>query len=59
MEKSIQENFDEDFEVEEKTVRIVTKSFSPILKSNRQTVISEIVECLKKTSLNIQPLKGI
>ena len=59
MEKSIQENFDEDFEVEEKTVRIVTKSFSPILKSTRQTVISEIVECLKKNSLNIQPLKGV
>ena len=57
MEKSIQENFDEDFEI--KSVRIVTKSFSPILKSNRQTVISEIVECLKKNSLNIQPLKAV
>ena len=59
MKKSRQENFDEDFEEGEKTVRMITKTFSPILKSNRQTIISEIVECLKETSLNIKPLKGV
>ena len=59
MEKSKQKKFDEDFEEGEKTVRMITKTFSPNLKSNRQTIISEIVECLKETSLNIKPLKGV
>ena len=32
---------------------------SPILKNDRQTIISEIVECLKHTSKNIEPLKKV
>ena len=49
LEKSIQDNFDEDCEEAEKQVRLI---FKPILKSDRKAIIKDIVECLKTTSLN-------
>ena len=56
MEKSIQDNFDEDCEEAEKQVRMISKPFTSILKSNRKTIIADIVECLKATSLNSKSL---
>ena len=59
MEKSIQDNFDEDYEEAKKQVRRISKPFMPILKSNRKTIIADIVECLKATSLNSKSLKQV
>ena len=58
VEQSLQENFDEDI-FEEKSISVIAKPSSPILKDDRQIIISEIVECLKNTSKNVEPLKRV
>ena len=58
MDQSLQENVDEDI-YNKKSISIIAKPCSLILKNHRQTVISEIVECLKDTSKNIEPLKRV
>jgi hypothetical protein len=56
LEKSIQDNCNEDDEEVEKQVRLI---FKPILKSDRKTIIKDIVECLKTTSLNEKSRKRV
>ena len=46
MEKSIKDNFDEDCEEAEKQVRMISKPFTPILKSDRKTIIADIEDIL-------------
>ena len=56
VDQNLQDTFDEEG-YSEKSINIIAKPSFSILKSNRQSDIAEIVECLQNTSNNIKHVK--
>ena len=56
LDKSIEDIFEEEV-FNEKSISLVSENHCPILKTSRHAEIAEIVECLRKTSINAKPVK--
>ena len=56
LDKNIQDIFEEEV-YNEKSINLVSEHPCPILKTSRHAEISGIVDCLRKTSINVRPVK--